>query len=492
MIRILTTRVSAWLIASLIVSACSTNPVTGKREILLMSAEQERTLGAQAAQQVEQQIGLVDDAELLAYVRAIGQRMAAASPRQDVQYQFHVANMPEPNAFALPGGYIYVSRGLLAISNSEAELANVIGHEIGHVAARHSAQRQTRATGVGLLTVLGTVLAGAAGGSQAAETASQLGQIAGAGLIASYGRDQERQSDEIGQKLAAQTGWDPMGMADFMDQLGDYTVLVTGAARRPTYFDSHPPTQERSQTATARARELTITPMPAIAGSQNAFYNQLDDLLVGPDPAGGVFRDTLLLHPDLDLAMGFPTGWDTDNQAAAVLAAPTERDAMLRLELQGGTGDPTAAATEYARQNSLDFTSSGSGQINGFAAFQAIAQAQTEQGQLGLHLTWIAHPQGMFRVTGMAPVEKFNSYARVFENSADSFRSLTAAERGSITERHLDIVAARRGESLTGLSQRTGNRWTLEETQLANDLPANVVLSSGQPIKIAIEIPYRP
>ncbi|NNF67106.1 MAG: M48 family metalloprotease [Gammaproteobacteria bacterium] len=471
-------------------SGCSTNPVTGKREILLMSAEQERTLGAQAAQQVEQQMGLVRDPELVAYVRAIGNRLAAVSPRQDVEYQFNIANMPEPNAFALPGGYIYVSRGLLAIANTEAELANVIGHEIGHVAARHSAQRQTRATGVGVLTVLGTVLAGAAGGSQAAQAASQLGQIAGAGLIASYGRDQERQSDEIGQNLAAQTGWDPMGMAEFMDQLGGYTVLVTGSARAPTYFDSHPPTEERSQTATERARQLTITGGSPIHPDQRGFYSELDGLLVGDDPAGGVFRDTLLLHPVLDIAMQFPAGWDTQNQSAAVIAAPKERDAMLRLELQGATGDPATAAAEYAAQNQLSFNNRSSGQVNGYDAFQAISQAQTEQGTLGLHLTWIAHPQGMFRVTGLAPVEKFNAYAGRFNAAASSFRALSAAERGSIKERRIAIVNARAGESIAALSQRTGNSWSVDETRLANDLRAGSVFAEGQPVKIAVERDY--
>ncbi|MDH3589480.1 MAG: M48 family metalloprotease, partial [Gammaproteobacteria bacterium] len=368
----------------------------------------------------------------------------------------------------------------------------VSGHEIGHVAARHSAQRQTRATGVGILTVLGTVLAGSRGGAQAAETVSQFGQLIGAGLIASYGRDQERQSDEIGQKMAAQTGWDPMGMAEFMQQLGGYTVLTTGAARQPTWLDSHPPTTERVQTSTARAAELTIAPRPPISHSQTEFYNRLDGLLVGADPAAGIFRESLFLHPMLDFALIFPSNWDTQNQPEAVMAAPTERDAMVQLQVQGATGDPRAAGMEFARQNNLSFTSSNAGQINGHAAFQAVAQAQTEQGNLGLHLSWIAHPGGMFRITGMAPVERFSNYASAFANTAGSFRALTANERAGITEQHLDVVSARRGETLSALGQRTGNSWTLEQTRLANDLPADVLLTVGQPIKIAVETPYRP
>ncbi|MBT8137609.1 MAG: M48 family metalloprotease [Gammaproteobacteria bacterium] len=485
-------RILSLLLVVATLVACSTNPVTGKREILLMTAEQERAIGAQAAEQVEQTIGLVDAPQLVNYVQAIGNRLAAVSPRQDVEYTFQVANMAEPNAFALPGGYIYVSRGLLAIANSEDELANVIGHEIGHVAARHSAQRQTRATGVGLLTVLGTVLAGSKGGAQAAQTASQLGQALGAGLIASYSRDQERQSDEIGQKMAAQTGWNPIGMAEFMQQLGGYTVLVTGSARQPTWLDSHPPTTERVETSAARARELTITSRAPIADSRLAFYNYMDGLLVGDDPAAGVFRESLFLHPQLDFALVFPSGWQTQNQPSAVLAGPKEGDAMLQLQLQGAGSDPQAAAREYAGENNLTYTRTSAGRIGNYSAYQAIAEAQTEQGNLGLHLTWIAHPAGMFRLTGMTPVERFNNYAATFAATADSFRGMTAQEKTGMTERRLDVVTARRGETLEALSSRTGNAWTLDETRLANDLPAGAVLSAGQPMKIAVDIPYRP
>lgn len=479
----------AVLIISLLVG-CSTNPVTGQREILLMSAEQEKALGAQAAEQVKQEIGLVEDPALNAYIAAIGDRLAQDSPRQDVEYRFYVANMEEPNAFALPGGYIYVSRGLLALSNSEDELANVLGHEIAHVAARHAAQRQTRATGVGLLTVLGTIFAANQGGAAAAQQAQQLGQVLGAGLIASYSRDQERQSDEIGQDLAAVNGWDPLGMRNFMAQLGNYTVLKTGEKRRPSWFDSHPATDERVETAQARADQIVTASIPPIAGSTFEYYQKLDGLLIGADPAGGIFRDGLFLHPDLNFAITFPAPWDKLNQPSAVLAAPESRDAMVRLEGQGGSGDPGTAAMEFAQQNQLSFVRSSRGQINGFDAFQALAQAQTQQGTLGLHLTWVSHPQMMVRITGMAPANQFNNYARTFESIADSFRGLTPAEQGSFTELRLDVVTARRGETLEQLTARVSNAWSVEETRVANGMTSNQ-LSANQPVKIAVEVPYR-
>ena len=164
-----TSRRFAWLGAAvlstgLLLPGCATNPVTGRPEFVLLSIAQEEELGRQAAKQFAEQLGLVEDPDLVAYVEAIGNRLARHSPRQDVSYRFQIADQEAPNAFALPGGWIYISRGALAISNSEAELAGVIGHEIGHVAARHSVQQQTRSIGVALLTLLGAAAAGAAAG----------------------------------------------------------------------------------------------------------------------------------------------------------------------------------------------------------------------------------------------------------------------------------------------------------------------------------------
>ena len=240
-----------------------------------MSPEREAALGAREAEKVSTQIGLVNDPALAAYVEQIGERVARHSPRRDVTYRFAVADMAEPNAFALPGGYVYVSRGLLAIANSEAELANVLGHEVGHVAARHSAQRETRALGIGLLSTVGTVLAGASGGGDAAQAAAQLGQLAGAGLIASYGRDQERQADDVGQRLAAQAGWDPGAMASFLATLERESVLTAGETRRPSFLDSHPVTSERVRDTAARAGTLVVRPAAPVAESGARFLARL-------------------------------------------------------------------------------------------------------------------------------------------------------------------------------------------------------------------------
>lgn len=475
---------------ALALTGCATNPVTGRREVSLMSPQQERVLGQQEAAKVAQQIGLVQDAALVTYVRQLGNRLAAQSPRRDVDYQFFVADMAEPNAFALPGGYIYVSRGLLAFTNSEDELANVIGHEIGHVAARHAAQRQTRATGVGIATVLGTILAGLAGGGEAAQAASQVGQAAGAGLIASYGRDQERQSDEIGQQLAASSGWDPVGMARFLATLEKETALQPGTTPRPGYLDSHPALGERVQTNAARAAQLRRAPPAPIAATPAEFYRRLDGLLVGNDPSQGVFRGQRFLHADLDFRIDFPAGWKTQNTPTAVVGGAPGRDALVRVEFQGNDPDPRAAAEQFAAQNQVRLEGLRAMTIGGYRAARARSVVETRNGQLGLDLTWVAQPRGTFRIMGLAPAPRFADYADSFAAVATSYRGLTAEDRQRVTGLRLKVVAGKAGESLPALATRTGNRWTPEVTAIANGLAPGASLPGNRPVKIAVEVPY--
>jgi predicted Zn-dependent protease len=473
-------------------AGCAVNPVTGDREVSLMSPAQEAKLGAEAAAQVAKEIGLVGDPALSAYVQQLGQRLATHSRRPEVNFSFAVADMPEPNAFALPGGYIYVSRGLLALANSEAELANVIGHEIGHVDARHAAQRQTRATGVGIATVLGTILAGVVGGGDAARAASELGQAAGAGLIASYGRDQERQSDEIGQSISALSGWDPAAMSTFLAALErDSTRRAGGQKRRPGYLDSHPALDERVQVTAQRAAGLQVVPAAPVTATRADFLKRIDGLLVGDDPAKGTCRANTFAHIDFDFFLRFPEGWQCQNQAAAVIAAPQSRDALIRLELQGKGTDARAAAQQFAQRNQLSFEAGEDARIGGFPAYRALARAQTQQGQLGLDMTWIVHPTGIFRITGMAPVQRFNAVLKDLRSAGGTFRSLTAEEKKSATETRLRVVKAKAGETLATLSKRTGNAWSLEETSVVNDLNPAATLAAGQLVKIAKAEPYR-
>ncbi|MDH3553748.1 MAG: M48 family metalloprotease [Gammaproteobacteria bacterium] len=479
------------LIALLVVAGCSVNPVTGRSELVLMSTQQEMEIGRQEAAKVSTTIGLIETAPIVSYIDQVGQRLAVQSPRKEFLYEFYVVDMIEPNAFALPGGYIYISRGLLTLVNSEAELASVIGHEIGHVAARHAAQRQTRATGVGLLTVLGTILAGSSGGQQAAEAASQIGQIASAGLISAYSRDQEREADAVGQQLAAHAGYEPIAMARFLDTLEKYTKLHGGSGAVPDYFASHPALSERVQTSTGRADQLRSAPQAPIA-DRAGMLARFNDLIVGDDPAHGVFKNKLFLHPVLNVALQFPANWPTVNQRTVVAGQSSDGRALLTMHLQETARDPRAAGADFVREHKLKVDSSTATNIHGYRAYQIAGSTTAQENELGVLITWIEHPNGIFRIAGATPLASFNAYQGIFGSAAASFRALRDEERTAFTELRLRSVAARSSETLQALVKRSNDRWSLQETAVVNGLPVSVALKPGELIKITVEQSYRP
>jgi predicted Zn-dependent protease len=467
---------------------CSTNPATGAREVVIMSADREKAVSEQASQQVAAQMGLVRDETLTAYVQSIGKRLAALSPRQDVAYEFHVVDLPEANAFALPGGHIYVSRGLLALANSEDELANVIGHEIGHVAARHAAQRETRATGVGVLTTLGTIAAAVAGSGEAAQAIGQLGQLAGAGVMASYGREQEREADRIGQEIAARGGWNPRGMTVFLRTLGRDTELRTGKRERPGFLDDHPTTPERVEVSGAFARTLQVGSPAPIAASRPEFLARIEGVQIGEDPKAGVFRGETFLHPDLDLHVDLPDGWQMRNEPAAVGGISSNGAAFIKIEGDGQGTDVVAAADAFLEKAGFARARRLRVRAGAERAYQALAN----DGQRALEFTWIPHRGQIYRVTSACPAQSYSAYKRLFERTIQSFRPLTADERRSIQSRTLYTAQARAGETLAELSQRTRNAWSVDETAVANGIFAYDRLTAGQFVKIAVDRVYEP
>ncbi|MFT5696542.1 MAG: putative Zn-dependent protease, partial [Myxococcota bacterium] len=347
-------RVASCLVALLSFQfGCAVNPVSGRREVILMSEEDEQEVDQREAQRVAEVMGLVEAPELSAYVEKLGQAMAASAPRRKLDYHFNIVEMDVPNAFALPGGHIYVSRGLLVISNSEAELANVLGHEIGHVAARHAAQRDIRAKTAGLASVLGTVGAVLAGGDGRAVAGVQL---LAAGMVSAYGREQEREADRIAQDLAVAVGVDPTGMSQFLRTLDKTVRLEQGFSRSEGFFDTHPSTPQRVAEATSRAAIERWKPGLQILPSRAEYLALLDGLAVGKPAAEGVMREGRFLHPDLRISMAFPHGWYVDNQRSRVIAFAPDRDAIVMLELQGKGMDPRAAADEYSADEGIRLT----------------------------------------------------------------------------------------------------------------------------------------
>src|SRR5213594_2313734 len=222
-----------------LLGVCTRNPVSGRAELTIMSSAEERRIGAEQAAEVARTIGLVDDPRLGTYVQEVGRRLAARSPCRDVTYTFAVVDMAEPNAFALPGGEIFVSRGLLVLANSEDELAGVLGHEIGHVAARHAARRVTRAAPLAVVTALGAGITGLVS-PLVGGLLGGIGELANSALLAPYSRDQEREADCVGQEIVAGAGYDPAAFSTFLHTLEREEAQHRDQARAWSFFATHP------------------------------------------------------------------------------------------------------------------------------------------------------------------------------------------------------------------------------------------------------------
>ncbi len=468
-------KLAVLLIALALLPGCASSKPSSRpkqKQIVLHTEADDRRAGKQANELIEAEMGLVKDPELSAYVNQIGQRLARHAPRGRFEYTFQIVDQDVPNAFALPGGYVYVSRGLLALSNSEDELANVLGHEIIHVARRHAAARQSIMRGV-----------------------SGPFQFFAFPRIASYGRDQEREADRLGQGLAGLAGYDPQGMSDFLKDLEFTERLRLGASRLPSFLDTHPAARERVATSAGRARMIAWKRRPGIARDRNDYLRRLDGLVVGTGAAQGVFEGDRFLHPDLDFSMRFPAGWTTRNTAAAVGAISPKRNAQVYLEHQGRGDDPQKAFEEYsaeAAQEGLTIEESQPLRIGRFPAVRASGKARSRGGFVRVHLTWIAHGGSIYRLTGVTAGGSSDKLAGVFRSVARSFRPLTAAQSQSIRENRLRVVEARGGELLADLTRRTHNQFDVQHTAVLNDVFANQPLESGQLVKVAVSEPYRP
>jgi predicted Zn-dependent protease len=469
------------------------NPVTGRRELILVSREQEQAAGREAAEQVTASMGIFADARLTAYVASVGRRVAARSPREQVDWRFEIVDQEAPNAFALPDGHIYVSRGMLALANSEDELAGVLAHEVVHVAARHHAQQQTRATGVGLLA-LPALLAGAVIGGPVGQIVQAPMAVLGAGIVASYSREQEREADRVGQRLAAEAGYDPAALAGYLGTLARWSEEREGRTREPAFFDTHPSTPERIAGAREHAGTLPRGTVAGLAPGRDAFLRRIDDLLVGENPAEGVFEGPRFLQPDLMFSLRFPEGWQTLNARSHVGAFPPDGKASVVLAIEGRGSDPQAAAkamlAAIARDAPLELLRAEASSVAGSAAFRVEALAGRRSRATYLNLTWIAHRGLILLVAGVADAAHARTHQAALAGAAVSFRPLRASERASIRERRLRLARTRADEGLVDLVRRTGCAWDADTVALVNALPADAPPGPDRLVKIAVEQPY--
>ena len=471
---------------------CARNPVTGRPEAVFTSEKGEIKQGQAAAKEVENKIGFLEDPELQSYVNSLGQRLAAQSPRTHLDHEFRIVPMAEPNAFALPGGHIYISRGLLADVNSEDELANVIGHEIGHVAARHSVSRQTaRAPLIPVQIIAG--LGGAAAGivsPQMGRVVSGVGQLPGSLALSAYSRDQEREADRLGQQFASAAGFDPMAMATFMKTLTREEDLASQKSEAPSFLRDHPSSPERAKDAIAYAETLKIATDQPPPLSRAQFLQKLDGLPVGAMASEGVFLENRFLHADLNFTIEFPAEWEPLNTPEAVAALQPQGLGQIVLQIVAEGSDPLAEAERFSQEVSFDAPVQTL-ELNHLSATRATATFGSALNRLRALITWIEYDGRIYQISGVTTRRHFVSMKEIFRVSENSFSPLTANQKAEVKQNTLRVARAEGGEDLETLTQRTGNQWSLEQTAIANEIKVGTPLKEGSLIKIVIAEPYR-
>jgi len=432
--------------ALLLLTACGTqvvNPVTGRTERTVMDEPAEIAEGAKAHQQVLQEYGAYANPRLQAYVNELGQKLAAQSHRANLKWTFTVLDSPEVNAFALPGGYVYVTRGIMAYLDSEAELAGVMGHEIGHVTARHGAQRATRqqTAGLGVIaaTVLGAVLEGS-GVSGATDVASQLSQTVAAGYIASYSREQETQADELGAEYLARNRYNPQNMVDVIQALKSQEQFAADAAKaegKPapsgaSWLASHPSNDKRL--ADIRQVAEKFRGQSGYADDGRARYLQaIEGMTFGDSREQGVVRGRNFYHEGLGIALTAPAQWQVRNTPEAIVLANDAGDAGLIVRLV----PPKAGSTHEDVIRNVVKPTDGRVErrtLHGLAATHFEGSVRNEQGQSkAVRLTLVTGPAErnyllQYAAKDAAALQRAGAGMLEAESS---FRALTAADRAA-------------------------------------------------------------
>ena len=430
--------------------------------------------------EIRREMGVYPDDELQRYVSGVGQRLAAVSHRPSLPWTFTVVDVPAVNAFALPGGHIYVTRGLLAHLGDESELAGVLGHEIGHVTARHASQQLTRSTGGSIGVLLASIFV---------PGVAPFSDLASAGLgtlFLKYGRDDELESDRLGVEYAARAGWDPDSVPRFLTTLSRLDAMSVRGV--PNWLSTHPDPGSRVVKAAPVAASQTDSTRDR---NRDEFLRRIDGLTYGDDPSEGVVQAHRFRHPDLRIAVDFPEGWDVQNSTEQVIAQ-LEGERVLML-LRAAPDARGVALDDGARTHmrGLGFTLDGGAleTVGGRDAFIGVYRGRVrEVGAVRIRAAHISAGRQVFMVAGVAPDDDFARVEPEFEAAVRSFRQLSAAEAARIRPNRVVLYTAKAGDTWQGIAQRAG-RGLAPATRLAlmNGYAVNTQPPAGTRLKIVAE-----
>lgn len=452
--------------------ACATNPVTGRRELSLISESQEIQMGKQASAADLQRVGEYPGSAAQALVQRIGTQIAAKSERPGLPWEFHLLDDAAVNAFAYPGGFIFVTRGLMTHLNSEAELAEVIGHEIGHVTAKHTvaAMSKQQVAQIGLV-----------GASILSPTVAKYGNALGSGaglLFLKFGRDDELQADALGFQYSLAQGYDVREAANVFTTLGR---LGDGGGRVPEWQSTHPDPGNRVQRAEQRVAQLPTGALTNAKVNREGYLRLLSGMVFGENPRQGYFRGTRFLHPELRFELTFPNGWKTANLPDAVVSGSPDNGAQL--QLVPGQGTPSQTLQGFLGQQGIVVGQSAQTTINGLAAVIASFTAQTEQGPVSGMAASLSHQNTTYLLLGFMAAQLASQRGPEVEAAIRSFKPLNDPALINVQPARVEIVTL--PSAMTGAQFMQRFPSTVPEAQvlIINGIEAASTLPRGALVK---------
>jgi len=473
-----TLRAALTLVVGIAASDCALNPATGSNQIMLVSEAQEIEMGRQADAAVAQTIGLYADPVWQRYIQQFGARLAATSERPNLPWTFRVVDDPAVNAFAVPGGFVYVTRGLLAHLTSEAELASVVGHEIGHVTARHTVAAMSKQQIIGLGLALGSLAS-----SKVAKYAGTANEALGI-LFLKFSRDDESQADMLGLRYMRRADFDPRQMPEvfrMLDRLGE----AEGGSRLPTWLATHPSPGNR---VTAINQQIAALPQDFSGTSVNrdSYERLLDGLVFGLNPRQGYFTGSQFFHPDLRFRLAFPDGWTTNNGAQAVVAVSPEGDAVVEL---AQASEPSADAATRAFLEQQGITPGSSARLTLTGSLPAVSTpfaAAVEGGTLRGTALFVEYGGAVYGIVGYAPEARWSTYQAVAERAQRSFQRLTDPAALSLQPHHVDIVTLVRSTTIGQMATERSSPVGAATLALINQVEVQTPFASGRLVKWVI------
>ncbi|MFL6196491.1 MAG: M48 family metalloprotease [Thermoanaerobaculia bacterium] len=472
-------RTALSLVPLLLVAGCSANPATGKQQLNFYNEQEEIALGQEADEEIVGEVGLYEDPAVQAYVSGLGKRMAASSERPGLPWSFKVLDDPAINAFALPGGYVYVTRGILTHLGSEAELATVIGHEMGHVTARHGVNQISKQ----MMAMAGLGIAALFADSDTAEAVAGAAAVGLSLLFLSNSRNDESQADQLGLRYAQRSGYDLRESPELF-RLLDRAEKVEGAGRLPHWLSTHPDPGSRRHRLEEKIAEMQKagTSFDGTLVNRDPYLAKLDGMVFGENPREGFFRERTFLHPEMQLQFEFPDGWETSNEKASVSAMSPGEDAFLQISLSG-KASMEEAADEFFQEDGVTEGKSWERRVHGLPASWHRLEATTDDGELRGTVAFVSHLGKVFQILAVAEKDKWQGYQADLEGTMASFAKLTDPKALSVQPRHMNLIRLKKGMTIEELASAYPSTVPLETVALINHVEAGGRLEAGRLFK---------